>query len=411
MLIKSRKISFRYKLNDLCSIPIYLFFFISPLGLIARDLMPFEISPNLFPAGIIVFIFVIFLRLNAKANINVGMVLLYICIMFISLYKGQNVHSIIISHIGYFLIALLISNYKYGEVEVRSFLKVYLYSLTFVVILSFLELFTSIQIIEESLITKWAGVSLIKGPFENQNAFATFLMIGILCISECFSQTGLFSRIFKWLIFILLFSALVLTAGRSAMLGLLFGLFIQQSLIFAKKDKRAIGKVIFGWGTMAIIFAFVTISYFDLLFLNDLLAQKSDSTNYRLEAFNLFINIFLENPFFGIGYQNFWHETEAMFGFKMGIHNTFLGILIDFGLFAFLIFAYLFYRSFVNIFLKLKSGNIDLKFSHSILAIITSIFIHGQFHEIQVNTIIWLILLLAIFFPNKSDKRNKLVIS
>jgi O-antigen ligase len=187
------------------------------------------------------------------------------------------------------------------------------------------------------------------------------------------------------------------------MLGLVVGLLIQQSLMFANTDERRIVKVGTKWVMMIVLLALSIGSYFDLVFLSDLLDQKSDSSNYRLEAFDLFITSILENPFFGAGYQNIWYETEAMFGFKMGAHNIFLGAFVDFGIFAFLILVYLFGKGFLSIRNKLRSSNIEIKFAHTVLALITALFIHGQFHEIQVNTIVWLTLLLAIFINNKSS--------
>ena len=401
-------ITLRFKKNNLCALPIYIFFFIAPMGFIVRDIMPFGMSPNIIPAGILTIILVFLFGPKAKVNLSVCLIGFYILTMSVSLLTGPNVLSVLISHLGYFLIAFLLANYRYTEAEFKSFLKVYTYSLIFVVLISFLEFFTSIQLIEKSLITNWSGVPLIKGPFENQNAFATFLMVGGLCVSECFSSKGLFARIFKWLIFILLFCALLLTAGRSAILGFIVGLLIQQGLIFASKDKRSIGKVGIRWSIMIVLLVFSIGSYFDLSFLGDLLDQKADSSSYRLQALDIFISTVLENPVFGIGYQNIWKETEAIFGFKMGAHNMFLGTLIDFGIFAFFILVYLFCRGLVSILNNLKAGNIEVKFAHTVLSIIFALLIHGQFHEIQVNTIVWLTLLLAICVNNKSSINSSL---
>lgn len=404
----NRKITLKVTKNDLCALPIYVLFFIAPMGSILREVMPLGMSPNIFPAGMMALLLAFLFGLKAKVNLTIYLIGLYISIMSVSLLTGPNVLSILTSHIGYLLIAFLLANYRFGEAEVRSFFNVYIYSLIFVVALSFLELFTSIQLIENSLITEWGGISLITGPFENQNAFSTFLMVGGLCVSECFSSREVFPRIWKWLIFIVLFCALLLTASRSATLGLVVGLFIQQSLMFANKGERRVIKVGAIW-TMIIVLLTLSIgSYFDFVFLSDLADQKSESTNFRLEAFDLFITSIIENPFFGSGYQNIWYETEAIFGFEMGAHNMFLGTFIDFGIFAFLIFVYLFGKGFLNIRNKLSSSNIEVKFAHTVLALITALLIHGQFHEIQVNTIVWLILLLAIFFNKKSSVQSVL---
>ena len=131
----------KVKKNDLFAIPLCLFFLIAPLGYLPRDMMPLGLSPNVLPAGIIVVIFIVFFGLKAKVNATSGFVLIYICIMSLSLYTGRNAAPMMVSHFGYFLIALLAANYRYGENEIRLFFRVYLCSLIIVVGMCFIELF------------------------------------------------------------------------------------------------------------------------------------------------------------------------------------------------------------------------------------------------------------------------------
>ena len=215
----------------------------------------------------------------------------------------------------------------------------------------------------------------------------------------CFIKDNISSRLCGWSIFLLLSLALIMTASRSAMLALAVGLLIRKTLVFSKKERRAFGLSALSVGIPSVLMFAAMYYYFDISLLADLLAQKSDSSGFRVQAFSLFTSIILDNPFFGLGYQNVWVEAERLVGFPMGAHNIFMGVLIDFGIFAFLIFTRLIWGAFANIRSKLKSGTIEDVFAHTFLSMIIGLVIHGQFHEIQVNLVFWLILLLAISFP------------
>ena len=84
----------------------------------------------------------------------------------------------------------------------------------------------------------------------------------------------------------------------------------------------------------------------------------------RFDIWNNAITLFYQNQFFGIGWYNFLEYNKIIFNRENYMHNTFLEVLVELGIFGFLIYILFFIILFLNIIkLQYKKSNKYLLFT------------------------------------------------
>jgi O-antigen ligase len=145
--------------------------------------------------------------------------------------------------------------------------------------------------------------------------------------------------------FILTFAG-ILTLSRTF---ILLWFLVSIISIFANR-KNAIN---LGVGSAVLV---IVISIASILQLNDLRFQALESflgnnpsrsvnviqTDSRFDTWAVYYDIILDNPFFGNGYKT----LSGFYTNNPGVHNTFLMILGESGIFTFLIFCFIYFRMF-----------------------------------------------------------------
>lgn len=102
-------------------------------------------------------------------------------------------------------------------------------------------------------------------------------------------------------------------------------------------------------------------------FILNILEKRINNLNNgsgRFEIWNNAITLFYQNQFFGIGWYNFLEYNKIIFNRENYMHNTFLEVLVELGIFGFLIYILFFIILFLNIIkLQYKKSNKYLLFT------------------------------------------------
>jgi O-antigen ligase len=225
---------------------------------------------------------------------------------------------------------------------------------------------------------------------------------------------GEFSKKTKFLLLfldILFFFNLILTKSRGAWLGFIIGLII---LGFIKSKKFIIISLII----IILLFSIFPSHYverfkssFDISY--DL--ENNRSNTYRIAMWITALKILKDYPVFGLGYYNY--RTPLSEPYKLDIikpkegfihvHNTYLEIAAEqglFGLFTFLYLLYFIFKRIYNYYNNKKRGNIKLFYLGSLISIIIYL-VQGltqyNFGKTEPLSFFVLIIVIAMFLENK----------
>lgn len=194
----------------------------------------------------------------------------------------------------------------------------------------------------------------LRGLMVDPNAYGGLLMVALILHFSAFvraDKRSLFRPILDWSVLVSLALGLFLTTSRSAYLGFVAGLF--AFLVFQKT-----------WRRVAIIFAVIMTGVAGVLLspLRGLVLARIFSLKQvasRVDIMQAGLRAFLESPIFGLGLGVFFEVSQNRFGlpWKQIIHNSYLWILADMGLFGIMVWAYFFLVIFKEskILLKLAS--------------------------------------------------------
>lgn len=226
--------------------------------------------------------------------------------------------------------------------------------------------------------------------FPHPNLLAGFLIIYMLFLFNFFARKE------KNILFILIALAtasLFLTLSRAAILYWMISLiFLFATSIYKKykKEKTNIKKPVFSFAVI-IIFCF-------FVFQNTIFAQRffetkifEQSVVQRQELITVSLEMFLKNPLFGVGLNNFYFDLTNT-TFIQPVHNIFLLILSEGGIVMFLTFIYTLTKALKTV--------LNIKNIYMFLALL-SIIVLGSFDHyfltLQQGQIMTALILGAIF--------------
>ena len=129
---------------------------------------------------------------------------------------------------------------------------------------------------------------------------------------------------------------------------------------------------------------------------------KFSSFAERTEQMKLAVSLILERPLFGNGLGGFVQESSEIFGYPVVLHNTFLGLLVDFGLVLSAVILLPATLVFWSLSKKIHTHRC-VKAAFLIVIIAASF---SMMHEILYQRFLWLqigmLLALPIFIENKN---------
>ena len=256
--------------------------------------------------------------------------------IFTQLFRTENI-NLSLQKIDGFLLSglavLIIWRYSFLKYH-NKFLRYFIYSSIFILFLTFVYrlIFNDDRF-------------FLNGP----NVFGWMMALGGIFSIHLYNCE---KRKFYLLSLGLFLIAIIWTGSKGAMIGILSGIF-SYLLFYGLVLKFILGIFIF--------LSIVLIAYFNelvpqsyLVFFRLILGTEGDlefgSIGIRQLMYSDGINIFTENPFFGVGIGN-WDSFSSLFlyyGEKAYPHNILVEVLSEYGLFGFLIFFIAYILIFKN---------------------------------------------------------------
>ncbi len=345
------------------SIILFVFFLISLILEVSLEVKITDI-PGLSLKNLSIYLMVVWLvfynlvtnkPIIGKNKLNMPILLFILYCMFSLLFtyyykiiSGYNLTNQIILFKGYmdaFILLLIIYNYIHDIVV----LKALLFSL-----LGLFVIMNLITILGTFNVLKVSGIEFLKhgrssGALSEANQYSALI---VLFLPFCFHYIIKFKKFFRKLIAITItllgLYCLFLTGSRGGILSFVIGLIVY----FILESKRITHKILLknlAFFIILIIFIILSINMLPEISKEGLRYNiferaegssilSSDYSSGRIEIWSKCIEIFLQNPIFGTG----WNTIYQSVGFNS--HNEYLSYLTTTGLIGFFLFLFIFYR-------------------------------------------------------------------
>lgn len=368
------------------------------------------LSPTIYLTDILIFILFIFCFINKKIKLKPNIYFLFFySLLFIGLLLFKNIEA---SFFGMLKLTefIFFGVYVYKNLKIdNKFLKTVSVSIIFESLLSIFQFMNKGSLggffyffgerTFNSQTPNIANASLNGelilrpyGTFSHPNVLAGFLLISISFIF-LFAKTKKNYEKFFYVLTILIGSfSLVLTLGRTAVLGLGI-LIIYKSLQFVKSKSVK---------NLSLTFSLILLLFFTLLpfsgrFINSNFSDESFVLRKELIISSL--SMIKDHPLFGVGINNFlsslpnyFNQTKNVF-YLQPVHNIFLLVFSQIGIIAGFMFIIFLIKAF-------KTANNNLKF---ILLIVCFLgFFDHYFLTLQQGQLLFALLLGLCFSKTKT---------
>ena len=209
-------------------------------------------------------------------------------------------------------------------------------------------------------------------------------------------------KIFLGVVFLLTFTLLIFTMERGAWLGITIGVLMMGIML---RDKR----ILIGF-PLLLALAFFTFSPFKARALSIFQPQYHSE---RLCCMRSCLTMIKEHPLIGVGLGNFRYVYPKYMlpGAKeyfLHAHNIFLQITVEMGIPGLLVFLWLLFLFFKDIFAQRQEDKylkvVSIGFCAGIIAILITSFFHDVFHSRQIATLTWYIIGMAIAANNLKNE-------
>ncbi len=314
----------------------------------------------------------------------------------------------VFSFIKLFVFTYSIYRFCYTKENLIKLLKVYI--LINVILIFFVLTYFGVDILGEGRMSDTEnGV--------NGNGIAISLAFALYSIYLIFyfSRVSFFNRPFYYFLVVLFFVFLVFTGSRTAlvMLVLPFTLYL-----FLKSKYKLVA--LFSIGILMVGMYYVIMEvpqFYNVLGVRIIEALDIASGNTeggdssRLLLFLYGVEWFQDNPFLGIGINNYRvlsNVTPPFVGKNFYAHSNFIEMLVDVGIVGFLV-----YYSFVFTLLKRAVATFSSNISKLVLALTITIFLHDiismSYYEWEMHFLICITFVLQSFAEkNKQIKTRKI---
>lgn len=308
---------------------------------------------------------------------------------------------------GYLILNIVIVNFIVDKKKLMNIINIIFISTLIISVLGIIQFMTGLTYLEvtgRETLYKWDTATStelsyyrVLGVEKNPSAFANYFIYSIPLIFSIFIiSKGTRKIVLLFLLFIASI-VLVLTFSRSGIVATIIGLSVVA--IFYMKKKKYISSLIFFFAASGIIFYLFwpsEINYYALPFLN---INKDLSFQERIWTIEPTILMFLDNPFFGVGFGNYLYNISD-YGFSglMAPHNSFFGIAGEIGLFgliAFIIILILFIKIVINGIRKTNDPQLR-GLLIGLLGSFVGLQIMGLTHANYINVALWFIIGLSM---------------
>jgi hypothetical protein len=255
--------------------------------------------------------------------------------------------------------------------------------------------------------------SSLSGYAGNRNAFAMQILCVIAMQLAIFSSRNNHDKAKAYWLLATLFSGVLFTYSRSAIITSIFVLIISRVLCFINNQNfRYICIRI-----LVIVSAFFLLEHM-LCFLIEQLNSWEPGYGIQLSARSMFkmqqyspsssdsqrlytimegIKLWMQSPFLGIGLGGFLHHEIIKNNIPLVIHNTFLWFLTEFGIIGssvFFLYGFVILKYLHRLKIKIKCKNWDIQ-DKLLLNLVLIFLLMGNAHEIFYQRIWWFLLGVA----------------
>lgn len=265
---------------------------------------------------------------------------LLVCLLYISFVDVIDKGSF--SSISYciFIVCIFLSSIK-TKVSASSLLTAF--SIVSLVLAVSFILFRE-QFASDYYSSNYVASGLERSSWTDPNYFGCLIGVGVVSAMiklRNFDGMSSFEKVFYIAVCVLSLLAIVINASRGAVLAVGVAFVVN---IFLTRSK-AMYKIMFSAGVVALLIILYTNDYFDLLFYrieNDYSGEGSG----RVGIWEVKMNSFMSssnplNMFFGYGNQG---GVNLGYSYARGFHNDFIAILVEYGIIGFLMVMCLFFR-------------------------------------------------------------------
>ncbi|MED0904756.1 O-antigen ligase family protein [Bacillus nitratireducens] len=277
-----------------------------------------------------------------------------------------------------FLCYFILLQIKFNKKEIKEICNYFILGMVFSSFIGLLQKFTNIPWLwSQSVINSSTGTGRITAFFNNTNGYGGYLCMGLIILlgNLLLEKNKMKSALFQISIFLLLLANLVFTDSAGSIISFVISTFI--ILLYKIIDVRKVFLVVLPSIIFMLLLSFNIINTnFSQLLVNVLVEQE------RWVLWEGATRIFLDNPFYGIGFYQF-PEVLKEYGIysKYGAawphpHNLFLDLIVTVGILGSVIFIMLLVCIIKHVLMMKKDIWFNNHFKLISLAIIIGAFIH-----------------------------------
>ncbi|PFQ67952.1 hypothetical protein COK18_03760 [Bacillus cereus] len=381
----------------LCILPIIIISFYKNPFLVMGLLLPLE-SIYIIPIGatkvvkifaLLFFIFTILYKYSKHSKVVRKFVLsdyFYVMMIFsiLGIFSSLLSDSIfqsllkVFQYILIFLCYFILLQIKFKKQEVKSICGYFILGMVLSSFIGLLQKFTNMPWLwSESVIHSATGVGRITAFFNNTNGFGGYLNIGLVIIlgNLLLEKNRMKDILLQSLVFILLLLNLIFTDSEGSIISFIISAFI--ILLYKIIDVRKLFFVALPGIVFILLLSFNIInSDFSNSLINKLVEQG------RWILWEGAIRIFLDNPYYGIGFYQFPEVLKdygiySIYGSAWPHpHNLFLDLIVTVGLLGSVVFILLLACIIKHVLIMRKNVFFNNHFNLISLAVIIGAFIH-----------------------------------
>ena len=235
------------------------------------------------------------------------------------------------SFILYFLFFYICLKYRFSHFEMRKILNSYVISGLIVGLL----IITQHNMYDN--IGERFSVQLFDHPMFDPNYLAAFLVFpAIITFSKVIYSTS-WRAILYSCVLVTILVGLLMTGSRNGMISFFLGAFFVYKQRFSIKLNfgKILFIIIFLNVVIPLVLNFVPEETYMRLFVN---SYDDGSNLQRLNDWSAGLNTFLKNPILGYGFTGEMDAIRYAIGKNLVAHNTYIGLLIQFGIIGFFFF-------------------------------------------------------------------------
>jgi O-antigen ligase len=388
---------------------LYVLAFMLPFGFWPELLLVFSVATYI---GLISVFFI--LAFPDKFQISSYLILPLIFIFFTlpSLVQGNEFIAVLLSFFGYIMIIILTTSSFVKFEHIESFLRIYFYALallSFLIVMALLGYVDFGSYFNLPLVEMIWEIPRVLGTESNPNAFGVYYILGvILSINYFFLSESSSKKIIYLTITGLMLIVLLFTYSRSSMIAVAVSIVIY---LYYKNSTRKHTELYWLFFLVAIFLGYMEYQYGSMPAFDqgveNLLRDKATSSGYRIQIIYQTIDIFLDNIFFGIGFNQLKAETVLRgLSLNQTTHSIYLAIAVEYGIFAliaFVLFLIVLTYRFILVIKRQKNDRIRSNYA-AILGTFIGFLVNGLVHESYVNILMWVVIALMILVLIKNKK-------